>query len=101
MGGRRLPRSGGLAWSKWDKKTAGGDLGTSDLLVEHKRVEPHVKSVSIKRDWLKKVTEGANRQGKYPTMALTFEDAKGHEKDWMVFPMSLAERLLGKLKEEE
>jgi hypothetical protein len=82
-------------------KTAGGDLKTEDLLVEHKRVEPHVKSVSIKRDWLRKVTEGANQMSKYPALALTFEDAKGHEKDWIAFPMSLAEHLLRKLREEE
>lgn len=99
LGGRRLPRSGGLAWSKHDMTTDGGDLVTLDFLVEHKRVEPHVKSVSIRRDWLTKVTEGANRKMKEPAMVITFEKAQGHESDWMLLPLSLAERLLGKLDE--
>lgn len=106
LGGRRLPRSGGLPWTPMDRKiatglTVGGDVETGELLVEHKRVAPHVKSVSIKRDWLKKVTEGAHGTMKYPAMVLTFKDPKGHEEDWMLMPMSLAERILGKLKEEE
>ena len=101
LGGRRLPRSGGMAWSKHDTTTMGGDLKTADLLVENKRVEPHVKSVSIKREWLQKVTTGSNMQMRYPAMALTFEEAEGFEQDWMLLPMSLASRLLALLESEK
>lgn len=89
-----MPRSGGLAWSSHDASTAGGDISTRFLHVEHKRAEPGTKSIGLKRDWLQKVTEGANRQMKIPAMGFTFEDAQGFEKDWVAIPLSSMERLL-------
>jgi hypothetical protein len=100
LGGRRLPRSGGLAWSSSDKTTDGGDLTTKHLHIEHKRVEPQVKSVGIKRDWLAKVTEGAARRGKVPAMVVTYEAAEGHATDWVMLPLDLAKRLMDVNMEE-
>jgi hypothetical protein len=100
LGGRRLPRSGGLAWSRHDRSTDGGDITTTHLHIEHKRAEPQTKSIGIKRDWLQKVTEGANRQMKIPAMGLTFEDALGFEQDWVAVPLSVMERFLKALDDD-
>ena len=98
--GRTQPRSGGLPWSKHDGSTAGGDLTGADIHVEHKRVEPGTKSVTIKREWLQKVTKGANRRMKIPAIGVTFEEADGHEQDWLLLPLEFADRLLQLLEED-
>lgn len=90
-----MPRSGGLSWSSSDKSTAGGDISTRFLHIEHKRAEPGTKSIGVKREWLSKVSAGAVRYGKIPAMGLTFEDSEGFEKDWVAVPLSFMERLLG------
>lgn len=98
MRGKRLPRSGGLPWSKHDTTTDGGDVTTPQLHIEHKRIEPRTKSVGVKRDWLAKVTEGARRHMKTPAMVFHFEDARGHAEDWLMMPLDVAERLLKALE---
>jgi hypothetical protein len=98
LGGRVQPGSGNRAWSKSDGTTAGGDLTTKDLHLEHKRAEPRTQTISIKREWLRKVTEGASRRMRIPAMGLTFEDAQGHAKDWVVLPLEFVERLLKMLE---
>jgi len=97
LGGQRLPRSGGLAWSRHDATTAGGDVKSRELLVEHKRAEPATKSISVKRDWLAKVTAGAKRANRVPALALTFEGAEGFDPDWVAIPLPFALRLLHSL----
>jgi hypothetical protein len=70
-------------------------------LIEHKRAEPETKSISVKREWLLKVSEGAERMAKVPAMVLTFEDSKGFEGDWLMVPLSAARNLLGLEIEDE
>ena len=94
LGGRRYKRSGGLAWSRHDKTTDGGDLANKDMHIEHKRVEPDTKSIGVKREWLTKVTEGANRRVKIPGLVISFEQPRGHEQDWLMIPLDVALRLL-------
>ena len=103
LGGKRLPQSGAKRFSKWlpSSVTAGGDLTTDNLLIEHKRAEPETKSISVKREWLLKVSEGAERMAKVPAMVLTFEDSKGFEGDWLMVPLSAARNLLGLEIEDE
>lgn len=93
FGGRRLPRSGGLPWSKWDKTSAGGDATTRSLHIEHKRTDK--ASISVKRDWLDKVSDAARRRAKDPALVVTFEKANSPPEDWVLIPMSLARRVLG------
>lgn len=95
-----MPRSGGLAWSRNDATTAGGDITTKDLHIEHKRVEARTKSISVKREWLVKVTEGARRRMRIPALVVTFETAQGHAQDWVMLPLEDAERLLALLGSE-
>lgn len=97
LGGTRLAASGAKRFSKWlpTGVTAGADVGTPTLHVEHKRAERDTGSIGVKREWLLKVTEGADRVMKTPAMVLTFEEAKGIEQDWLLVPLSVARRLLG------
>lgn len=110
MGGRRLPGSGGKYWSKYDTgegvgfgmATDDGDLATPEFLVEHKRTDN--KSMSIKREWLDKVSEGAARVGKDPALVITFErPAKpgSPAEDWILMPLDVARRVLGYKDDDE
>lgn len=71
-------------------------MSTPDLHVEHKRTDK--KSMSIKREWLDKVKEGARKFGKIPALALTFENPakpQSPPEDWILLPMSAVQRMLG------
>ena len=81
LGGERLARSGAHQWSKHDFKTARGDVITPRLLIEHK--ETARKSMSLKREWLEKVTEGALDVSRDPAVVITFMDGRKRE-DWML-----------------
>lgn len=92
LGGKRLPRSGGLAWSKWDKTTANADIKTPEFMFEHKRTI--AESMSVKKEWLLKVAEGARRSGKDPGLIVTFEQAPEKPIEWVMIPLDVLERLL-------
>jgi hypothetical protein len=95
--GKRLPRSGGLSWSKWDKKkTAGGDLRNAEFLIEHKRTDN--ESMSIKKEWLAKVREGAASVLRDPAVIITFETAGSTKppEDWILLPLNVFKRLAPK-----
>lgn len=71
-----------------------GDITTPTLHIEHKSTQHD--SMSLKRAWLIKVTEGAKAQGKSPAMILTFETPEGKAlEDWVVIPMRVLKILLG------
>lgn len=101
LGGHTHARSGGLPWSAQDPTTVCGDITTPDLHIEHKRIEPNTKSIGLKRAWLAKVTEGARRRMKTPAMVIHFEHAQGHDEDWMLLPLEMAERLLKMLRDDD
>lgn len=100
LGGKALPRSGGLSWSADDKTTAGADIRSDDLWIEHKRCERDTGSLGVKRAWLKKVTEGANRVNKIPALGVTWESPQGHAERWLMIPLEVAERIIGKIRED-
>lgn len=107
LGGKRLPSSGAKSvgrFSQWgggkygrtaSQVTPKGDVVTLEFMVEHKFVEPTTKSMSVTRDWLKKVSEGARCQMKTPVMVLTFERPDQFEQDWLLIPLSAARKKLG------
>jgi len=101
LGGRTYRGSGNLPWSKHDSATARGDISTIDLHIEHKRIEPSTKSLSVKREWLEKVTSGARRVSKVPSLVLHYEGAKGYAEDWLMMPLDVAQRLLAVLQEKD
>jgi hypothetical protein len=90
--GKRLPRSGGLAWSRHDGTTAGGDVVTSEFLLECKLTRS--SSITIKRSWLDKVRDGARRLGKDPGLVITFERHLEPPEDWIFVPLAVAKRRL-------
>ena len=99
MGGRRIARSGGKAWSRWDKTTDQGDIKTPIFHLEHKRTDKD--SMSVKKEWLDKVSDGAQRVGKDPGVVITFEDpVKGKVEDWVLVPLAVAKRRMGYGSEE-
>jgi hypothetical protein len=101
LGGHRRPRSGGMQWSKHDKTTEDGDLTTPEFQVEHKRTDK--KSISIKREYLDKVTEGARKFGKDPAVVITFQEPgkpSSPDEDWILVPLEVARRILGYTDDE-
>jgi hypothetical protein len=109
LNGRRLPRSGGLPWTsgagtmpgvRGASKTAGADLQARDFMIEHKRTVN--ESMSIKRDWLEKVREGANTKMMDPALAVTFERGGTRPpEDWILIPLDVFERLTRKVDEDD
>lgn len=101
LGGKRLPQSGAKRWSKWDAETANGDISAPTLHVEHKRTE--CESMSLKMEWLEKVSRGARAVGKDPALVLTFEEAKSFPMDWCMVPLDVFLQLqkLAEAREEE
>jgi hypothetical protein len=95
MGGKRLPRSGGTHWSKWDKTTEGGDIATVDFLIEHKHTVG--ESIGVKREWLEKVRTDAKRRRQSPAIVLTFDNGSTPE-DWIVLPLFVFEQLQERAK---
>ncbi len=102
LGGKRLPRSGGLAWASSPtakpsaNHTLNGDISTPEFHIEHKRTD--CASMSVKQEWLEKVSDGARMTGKDPALAITFEKKGKYTNDWIMIPLEVFERLM-KLKE--
>jgi hypothetical protein len=96
LGGRRIRNSGGARWSKHDGSTDGGDVATPEFHVEQKTTKK--ASMSLKREWLGKVREGARKFGKDPAVVITFDDPnKPYDppEDWILVPIDVARRVLG------
>lgn len=101
LGGKRLPKSGGVSWSKWDTSksqgsnvTLNGDISTPDFHLEHKRTV--AKSMSLAHEWLTKVRDGAQRAGKHPGVIITFEEPHKKPEDWALIPLEILELLLAR-----
>jgi len=71
VAGRRLPASGALAWGTFAKGvTAGGDVSSPTFHIEHKFTRNN--KLVVQREWLQKVSYGADRVSKFPALVLTF-----------------------------
>jgi hypothetical protein len=93
MHGRTYSGSGNRRHSAYDKNTKRGDIGSMDFHVEHKGTT-NKKSISIKKEWLRKVEDGAKVQVKDPALAFTFESEDGREhNDYMILPLEVFQRL--------
>lgn len=112
MGGRRLPNSGGKARSKYAKPvrvsnvsfrgeqldeklenvTLDGDITQAHFHIEHKSTEKG--SISIKKEWLDKVSDGARAHGTTPALVVTFVSHRlgVPPSDWALIPFSLFQR---------
>jgi len=91
--GKRIKRSGAARWSKHDKTTDQGDISTPEFHIEHKFTDK--KSIGLKKEWLDRVRDGAQRVAKDPMLIVTFDSNAGRtSEDYAVVPMEVFERLL-------
>jgi hypothetical protein len=80
LGGVPRPGSGAVAGAK-------GDIMLSEYLVENKSTEH--KSISIKLEWLEKISVEAREESKIPALAIQFVDKAGNSKRnarWVLIP---------------
>ena len=93
IGGKRISGSGNRIWSSSRSKTDRGDISTPEFHVEHKRTER--ESLSIKRDWLEKVADGAEDVSKDPALLIAFERPHEPPYRWVMVPLEVAQRRWG------
>lgn len=80
LGGRTRPGSGAVAGAK-------GDILLTDFLVENKCTEH--RSISIKLDWLDKISVEAREESKIPALSIQFVDKAGNSMRharWVMIP---------------
>lgn len=87
VGGRRQRGSGASDYAK-------GDVKAEDFLIECKQTEK--ASLSVKGEWLSKITREAMAAGKSPALSIEIKgiDDGLVEHDWVAVPMSVFRRLL-------
>jgi len=86
LGGQRQKGSGSQPYSK-------GDVRTVELLTEAKRTDK--KSISIKVQYLDKITKEATSYDCVPAVAIAFEDTPPLvPKDWILVPAEFLRELL-------
>lgn len=83
LGGRRQPGSGAFIGLK-------GDVKSDVLLIECKRTDK--KSMSVKGEWLVKITKEAVEADRYPALYLTI-DGVNPSQEWIMLPASVFEQL--------
>jgi len=96
IGGRKQPGSGSSVYAKGDVKQASAqphDPGR--FLVECKQTVH--KSLSVKGEWLDKISREALAAGLEPALAIEIKGMDGTyaERDWVAIPLSVFKRLCG------
>lgn len=87
-GGSRQPNSGATPFAK-------GDVVAEQFLIECKTKTTHCKSISIKKEWIDKVSKEALFVGKpYSTLAFSFGPG---EENYYIIDSNLFEKLLEKV----
>ena len=89
LGGRQTPGSGALEGAK-------GDVVLPDVLMEAKSTTND--SMSLKLDWLAKISGEASNQSKQPALSVTFVTGDGRpRKDgaWVMIPERVWKELFG------
>lgn len=86
LSGHRQRGSGASDYAK-------GDVKTDDFLIECKQTEK--KSLSVKGEWLSKITREAMAAGKLPALSIEIKGTGDRlvEHDWVAVPMSVFKRL--------
>lgn len=83
MGARQVPGSGATDGIK-------GDLHLKDLKIECKSTENN--SLSVKKDWLDKISREAREVNREPALQVMFVDGYGRPRDggsWVMIPESM------------
>lgn len=74
-----------------------GDVVTRDFLIEAKtKMDDGARSMTVKAEWLEKITAQASAVGKDPAIEIRIPGAQGLgvEKDWVMVPASVFQRLI-------
>lgn len=97
LGGKRVRGSGASVYSK-------GDVRDVELVAEQESVEfltecktTEKGSISVKWDWLTKITKEAVEVGKEPALAIAIRGGREcflTDKDWVMVPARVLERLV-------
>lgn len=95
LGGRPLPRSGGVraVQNGTDSPTLEGDFRTRQLHAEHKRTEKDRMSVELA--WFEQVVRGASRCSRTPAVVLLFECLEGRGQEWVFLPFAYFQTISG------
>lgn len=98
--GNRVPRSGAYRSSSAQATGSGygGDVELDDFIFELKQTKK--KSISIKKDWLKRMSVGARPKGKMPGIQIQFSgiDATCDDRWVMIEESTFKELLDGQVK---
>lgn len=95
LGGKTQPGSGASMYAKGDVKQDNKEnFSLTHFLIECKQTEK--KSLSVKGEWLAKITREAMACGKEPALSIQIRgnDDTMCEQDWVAIPMSVFQRLL-------
>jgi hypothetical protein len=95
LGGRRHSGSGASFYLK-------ADASTPEFLIEAKQTEHG--SISVKKEWLVKITNQALAVRKWPALAIEIrggDDDAVTERDWVCVPLSCFKRLCAKGENDE
>lgn len=90
LGGKLKPASGAM-------QSAKGDIELPEFLVEAKSTVKD--SISIKREWLKKIGQEALGVNKYPAVSITFTTEDGtarHRGSWVMITQDMFRELTDK-----
>ena len=91
-GGKRVMGSGASDYSKGDVRDV--QIGEIDFLLECKKTSK--KSISIKWDWLKKISKEADEQECEPGLAFEIQGGDNDpiaERDWIAIPVRVFEKI--------
>lgn len=87
LGGKRRPASGAMEFRK-------GDVACRLILVECKRTQG--RSLSLKAEWLDKISREALAEGKEPVLHVEIQGVSPlTPRDWALVPLDLLRQLVG------
>ena len=97
LSGRRQPGSGSSMYAKGDVKQRSSEaFDLNRFLIECKQTKN--ASLSVKAEWLSKITQEAMAAGLEPALQFDIKGQKDGfvERDWIAVPLSVFKRILDK-----
>jgi hypothetical protein len=99
LGGSVQAGSGSSMFAKGDVRRGGVSMSDRDFLTECKRTER--ENLTIRGEWLSKITREALAVGKHPALSIevSLHDSLV-EQDWVLIPASMFRRLISQEEQE-
>ena len=94
VGGRKQPGSGSSIYAKGDVKERSSEAHDPNRFLWECKQTIH-KSLSIKGEWLDKISKEAIAAGLEPALSIEIKGMESNvaERDWVVLPLSVFKRL--------